>query len=244
MVLEDNPQARNALVQMLYQIDRDIQVYSTDNVETAFSDAMMATMDVFVIDIILNPQIAGDVSGFLFAEKIRLVKKYEFTPVIFITSLQDLNNSAYKLLHAYEYIEKPFDPAAVKKTLLGALNYTTPREGGKVISFRRDGILYTFEASRIIYAEVNHHAMTIHGCDKKLDVPYMTCDRFLKQVDSGDFLKCSRGTIVNRKYIENVDRRNRMIRLRGISEPVYVGMTYLKKVVECIHSDLETVLDI
>jgi len=243
LVLEDNVHARLMLQKILRRIDINLNVYCFSSADEALTKALEITFDVFLVDIILNTSIAGDVSGFIFAEKIRLIKKYGFTPIIFITSLQDLHNSSYRLIHAYEYIEKPFDQEAVARTIKTALQYTTPREHTKYISFRKDGIMYSFNVAQIVYTEVGRHVMTVYGRDKKLEVPYMTCDKFLKQADSGMFLKISRNTIVNREYIEYTDGRNRLIKLQGYDEPVLIGITYVKKVMEELVHGFENILD-
>ena len=42
-----------------------------------------------LLDIILDPRTSGDASGMKFADHIREVERYHFTPIIFITGLED-----------------------------------------------------------------------------------------------------------------------------------------------------------
>ena len=58
------------------------------------------------MDIILNISVPGDVVGIKFVENVRKIKKYEFTPSIFTTSLEDADLYAYAQLHYYRYFEK------------------------------------------------------------------------------------------------------------------------------------------
>ena len=229
LIIEDQPNSREALVQMVRKISRDIDIFSTDNAEAAYSEAMQTTIDVFLVDIILNTKKPGDVSGVIFAERIRQVGKYAFTPVIFITSLQDLELSAYRKIHCFGYIEKPFCDLEVEKLIEQALAYETKREDSKRIYFRVDGVLFSQETRDIIYVETYKHVLTIYSRNEILRVPYMTCGQFLREADAVCFVQCSRNTIINKNFIRNIDFTNRMIQLQHYENPVAIGVTYTKK---------------
>lgn len=57
-----------------------------------------------------------------------------------------------------------------------------------------------------------------------MTVPYKTCKALLKELDSEDFLMCSRGTIVNRKFVKKIDAVSRYIYLKGRSEVLELGI--------------------
>lgn len=229
LVLEDQVEAQKAITQMLRNVSDELTVFCTDNLKEAYTIALENTIDVFILDIIIRPKTAGDVSGFLFAEKLRMIEKYSFSPIIFVTALQDLELNAYKRIRSYDYIEKPFSQAEVEKTFRKALRFETPRETDKSIYFRADGILHAYRTDEIVYAEVYKHTLTIYGTRKKTDISYMTCGQFLKKVDSNDFIQCSRNTIINRNFVDNIDFTNRLIKMEGYKQAVLIGITYVKK---------------
>lgn len=50
----------------------------------------------------------------------------------------------------------------------------------------------------------------------------------LKELDSKDFVKCNRSTIVNMSYIKKIDTVNRYIYLRGSKEVLDIGAIMIK----------------
>ena len=54
----------------------------------------------------------------------------------------------------------------------------------------------------------------------------VTIKKLLEDADSPDFIQCSRSTIVNRRYINNVDFSNRIIHLKDGMGRVDIGITF------------------
>ena len=89
LILEDNRKAREALVKAVRGIGGNIGILEAETEEEARSYLFDYRIDVFILDIILTTQVPGDVSGIRFAEKVRKIESYLFTPIIFITALAD-----------------------------------------------------------------------------------------------------------------------------------------------------------
>lgn len=229
LILEDQKEVRDYLENIINGVFGEKEVYSTDNVDSAYRFAIQETIDVFLIDIILNVKVPKDVSGIIYADRIRRIEKYMFTPIIFITSLQDLELYSYRNLQCYGYIEKPFNEEEVRKIISKAMLFKTDRGEDKVIYFRKEGVLFAYKVADIIYTEVYRHTMKIFGINTQLEIPYMTCKDFLKEADVDFMIQCSRNTIINKKFIENVDFTNRIIKLKKIEMLIMIGITYVKK---------------
>lgn len=230
LILEDNLAAREHLVGIVGEVDGEKEVYSFDDIKDAYRCAMERTIDLFLIDIILDTSRPGDVSGLKFAENIREVASYRFAPIIFITSLEDSKLYTYEKLHCYSFIEKPFDEEQVKQAVAQCLQFPAGGKESKTLFFRKEGIILAAEREDITYAESREHIMHIHTRQEDvLKIPYLTLKKFLEEVDSVDFIQCSRNTVVNRKYIQNVDIPNRMIRLKGSYGAVEIGVMFKKQ---------------
>lgn len=230
LILEDNLAAREHLVRIVGEVDGEKEVYSFDDTKDAYRCAMERAVDLFLIDIILDTSRPGDVSGLKFAENIREVASYRFTPIIFITSLEDSKLYTYEKLHCYSFIEKPFDEEKVKQAVAQCLLFPAGGKGNKTLFFRKEGIILAAEREDITYAESREHIMCIHTRQEDvLKIPYLTLKKFLEEVDSVDFIQCSRNTVVNRTYIQNVDIPNRMIRLKGSYGTVEIGVMFKKQ---------------
>lgn len=232
LILEDNPVALEHLANIVQEVNTQNVVFAFNNVKDAYQCAVERTIDLFLVDIILNPNRPVDASGLTFVENLRRIEYYSFTPVIFVTSLDDARMQTYENLHCYSYIEKPFDPNRLKQIVEQCLKFpSNPKEAPKTLYFRKEGIIYTAEREDIVYAESINHVMHIHTKQGDvLKIPYITLKNLLEQADSADIIQCSRNTIVNKKYVLNVDIPNRFIQLKGDFGRIEIGVIFKKSV--------------
>lgn len=228
LIIEDKKSHMDALSHLLAELNREITVFQAFDIEKAYRISMEQHIHLFLVDIVLCPERPGDVMGLRFAQEIREVKKYMFTPLIFITSLEDPKLYSYSQLHCFEYIEKPFHAEKVKRTIAKALEFPITEDEERYVYFRKDGIVYSKSIKEIIYIENSRRKVSIHCENDVLEIPYKTCNEILAEIDSDQFIRCSRYTIVNKQYIERIDYTNRYIKLRNVEEPIEIG-AILKK---------------
>ncbi len=233
LVLEDNPLMLEYLSNIIYELDIKSEVYSYNNIKDASQCALEKEIDLFIIDIILDTSRPGDSSGLNFAENIRKVNHYGFTPIIFVTSLEDAKLYTYEKLHCYSFIEKPFDARHMQALVEQCLKYSGNSNITKTLYFRREGIILAVEREDIVYVESNHHVLFIHTQNHDvLNIPYITIKRFLADVGSNYFVQCSRNTVINKSFVHNVDIPNRMIQMKDNFGRVEIGVMYKKQMKE------------
>lgn len=231
LIIEDEDYQLEMLEQIVSAASEDVEIHTADNVALAYQILMEKTIDVFVVDIIMDTEKPGDTSGIRLVEKVRRIPKYMFTPVIFVTSLEDPDMYAYKDLNCIDYIEKPYEPEQIIPTLKKALNYTTNREEDTRINFRKDGILYPINIKDIVYMEVLKRIMHIHlASEDTLEIPYRTCKQVMEEADSPRLIQCSRSTIVNKDYILSIDVQNQYIVFKKNFGRVDIGITYKRRI--------------
>ncbi len=231
LIVEDNKIQMEMLKKLVLEVNPGVVVYTANDVRTAYQILIEKTIDVFLADIILDTTKPGDTSGVRLVERIRTIPKYMFTPVLFVTSLEDTTNYAYTDLNCLGYVEKPFSPERVKQLVEKALNYSTSKNQDATFCFRKDGILYPVKVRDILYIENLNHVVTIHTTKGgTLTVPYKPCKDLLDEVDTDSLIQCSRNTIINKDYIVNIDISNRYITLRDVEKEIEIGITYRKKV--------------
>ena len=232
LILEDNRQILNVLEELVMSVAEDEKVYATDNVGEAYKIAMETSIDVFLLDIILYTDKKGDTSGMQYAQSMRKLERYRFTPIIFITSLEDPEMYALRDLHAFGYIEKPFAPSQVKNLLRDALHFKTQKETDAMMFFRKDGILYPVKCNRVIYMELIKRKICIHMKNGDvLSIPYKSFREIMEEANYEKFVQCSRNCVINIDYIKNIDKTNRFITLEGTKTAVEMGGTFIKKIV-------------
>ena len=200
-----------------------------ESIEQAYGVLLEKTIDVFLVDIVLNTAKPGDVSGIHLVERLRQIPKYYFAPVIFVTTVEDQEIHAYKKLNCFGYIEKPYHPLQVKERIEKALYYTTEREKDIEITLKKDNILYYVRVKDIVYAESRGHVMYIYCTNGEvLDIPYVTCKRIQAET-APRLVQCARGVLVNKDYISGFDLTNRYLMLRNNMGMLLVGEKYKKK---------------
>ena len=224
MILEDQRDSRDALAQIVRSVDANARIYTVGRASNAYAIAMEHSIDLFLIDIILRPdKRGGDQSGAEFAQNIRMVERYKFTPLIFVTSLYDTKMHMYSSVHCYKFIEKPFDWDAVREVIREAMSYQTRNPEGRVVFYRTGGLLEAITITDIIYAENRQHRLKVVTENGEVRIPYRPCKEFLRELDSEDFLQCNRSTIVNRNFIERIDPANRYVYVKGRAEALEIG---------------------
>ncbi len=228
LIIEDNKAHMDALRKIVEELPRNTQIYCASDAKQAFQLALEQHIHLFLIDIILSMQKPGDVSGLNFAKEIREISKYRFTPLIFITSLEDPKLYSYSQLHCFGYIEKPFNPTQVRDTILYALDFPIRTNDERCVYFRKDRIVHSVCIKDIVYIDISRRMVKIHCTQDELEIPYKTCEEMLQELDSSSFIQCSRYCIVNRKYIEQIDYTNRFIKLKYVDTPVEIGVIMRK----------------
>lgn len=211
LLVEDNEKNMELLCDILGDIE-NICVHKAMNSETAYRYALEYNIDLFVVDIILNPSIFADISGLKFIESMRSIDKYKFTPIIITTSLEDPKFYTYSYLHCFCYFEKPYDKEELKKSIIEALEYKTTKKAKKFYFYKSDGMIYSVKTKNIVYFQTVDR-ITYIQCEngKVLCTPYKSCKNILLELNSERFLRCSNNTIVNVRFIKGIDIANRYI---------------------------------
>ena len=223
LILEDKKSHRDVLYNIISDLKEDVEIYMAANARSAYQISMENHIHLFLVDIILHPEKPGDVMGLRFAQEMRETKKYQFTPLIFITSLEDPQLYSYSQLQCFYYIEKPFDPVMVRETVRRALHFPLADDTDRSVYFRKDGIVYAKQKKDIIYIENTRRKVVIHCVNDTLELPYKTFGQVMKEIDSNQFIQCSRQMIINKNYIEHIDYANRYVKLKQIDAPVEIG---------------------
>lgn len=233
LIVEDNSIQREMMRKLVSEASSEVNIFDVGTMRDAFDVLLENTIDVFIVDIILNKDTKGDISGVKLVNVIRDIPQYMFTPVIFVTSLEDPELFAYSNLHCFSYLEKPFSHDDAKEMIRNALTYTTPRKEQDVLCIRKGGVLFPYKINEIIYIESLNRDITIYIEGGKVEkLPYMTCKKILQEANNSSLIQCSRGVIVNRNYIESIDKINRYLTIKGCNERLNIGGTYLQNLVE------------
>lgn len=237
LILDDDSEMQDELERIVQEVNRDIIIYKTGTLAAAYQIAVEHKISLFLVDIIVDVSKRGDVSGLTFVEKIRALELYAFVPVIFITTLADPEMYAYRKLHCYGYLQKPILYEETKRLIEQALKFEQPAKEEGNLYFRRDGVIYAVDKKEIIYIKSHAGKVTIRTVQDEIVVYYRNCRDILSELDSDRFLQCSRGTIVNKTYIANIDVVNRVVHLTKDYGNIEISVRMKKHFLERVQQD-------
>lgn len=235
MVLEDCVENKEALETMIRSISNDIHVFSVSTKKAAKELIESAkTFDLFFLDINLEPNKTGDISGIEFAKEIRFISGYEFTPIVFVTSLASLEILSYRETQCYRYLIKPYQKEEVLEIVHKVINYKKEKKE-KQITIKKDGINYRIKTSDIVFLKAVPRGVELKLVHETVFVKYFSLKQILEEIGLDFFVQCHRMYAININYMEYADLVNRMIKMKGYQEIVEIGVTYKNVIRSLIH---------
>lgn len=154
----------------------------------------------------------GVLNGIDTAEKIR--QRDTRVQIVYVTNYSKYMKTAYKV-HAFDFIEKPFNMSEIFRVLTDYITYAKESEAAS-ISFivengcrveNTDNICYLYFMSRK-NVEVGTSFETYYVLENLADI--------YERLDKDQFFESYKGTIINLKYVEGYNSKLKLgIRLRG-----------------------------
>ena len=76
LIIEDDENQLKMLEQLVLSVNDEVEICKAQNEIAAYNILMEKTIDVFMVDIILNAKKPGDTAGVRIVRKLRTVEKY------------------------------------------------------------------------------------------------------------------------------------------------------------------------
>ena len=206
LILEDELTSLQALSEILTTYSDDIRVHKASSLKEA-KDLLDQEIryGLFLLDVNLSGEDREDIGGILFAREIRERFEYTFTPIVMVTAIGNMEMQAYRELHCYQYIMKPFRREQVEEVVQKVLEKES-REKPPVIVVKKDGINYQLKCEDIRYLEAIPRGTRLHLVTENWDVPYVTLRQMLLKMPKGMFAQCHRMYAVNKNEVEKVNK--------------------------------------
>lgn len=230
LILEDEEQSREVLTRMLQNMSSEVTVDAAADLATArlLLDSTVS-FDLFLLDINLCPQDTEDKSGLLFAEEIRAIRQYEFTPLVMITSIAGLEIDAYRKLHCYQYIVKPYVQEEIQELVDKVLFHIQAEQQPSII-VKKEGINYKISCDEIVYCKAISRGVCICMKKEQMEVPYLSIRQLLEKLPKNLFFQCHRMFVVNKNAVRYYDLVNQVIQVEGYDTTIDIGVTYKAEV--------------
>lgn len=196
----------------------------TDDPHKAFCYIEENHADVFFLDI----DFKTDINGLELADKIKKANINAY--IIFISEHLNFVFSSFKV-HPFDFLPKPITKNVLKKTIEEIIFDNRIRnEKSKIndkILVRQAGAQVYIDKQDIIFIERVLNKTIIHTTANNYHT-YQSLDFYDKAlVEDGRFVRCHRAYLVNKHYINEVDRINMQISLNN-GDACYIGRKYKK----------------
>lgn len=208
LVLEDDCIQLKTLSAIIKQSGDMYQVYETTNTVEALKIAQQEMIDLFYIDINLKNE-----SGLKFALEIRKIEGYRLTWIIFVTIYKEYMLSAFKKIHCYDYILKPYNKENIQiitKLLLSESSAqvaaTVIREKFIIVPIKN--IQVKIFINEIIFVEVFIRTSIIHTINGSFTIDYLSLKKLNSIIEHKNIFQSHRSYLVNIKYINKIEKTN------------------------------------
>lgn len=229
LILEDSKDCLKAITAMVEKVSEHVcavPVNSLEEARAALDDRAQPPFQAFLLDINLKTDDNADTSGITFAREVRMHKEYVFTPIVMITSLANMELTAYRELHCYQYLVKPYNEEDIQK-LVGKLLFLSQQGETRdaFVIVKKDSINYKIFCKDIICIKAVPRGVHFVLLKEEMKVLYVSIRQLLEKLPSDKFLQVHRMCVVNQDYINYVDTVNGLIRMKN-GEQVEIGITY------------------
>ena len=214
LILEDSKECLDAITVMVERVSGHVCAVPVNSLEEARAalDEAQPLFQAFLLDINLDIDDSEDISGITFAREVRMRKEYAFTPIIMITSLANMELTAYRELHCYQYLVKPYNEEDIRK-LVGKLLFLSQqgetREDYVVV--KKDSINYKIFCKDIVCIKAVPRGVNFVLLKEEMKVLYLSIRQLLEKLPGDRFLQVHRMCVVNQDYIDYVDTVNGLI---------------------------------
>ncbi|MBC2581411.1 LytTR family DNA-binding domain-containing protein [Clostridium sp. DJ247] len=231
LIVEDDEYQRRNLVKMIEDIDCTYNILEAANLKEARKLLKNNNIDLFYLDISL-----GTESGLDLASEIRKNPRYKFTWIIFITTHKKYMLEAFKEIHCYDYIIKPYDKEKVKEVTIAltenSISKIEDNSKRKSVIFDVEDLLIKLYTSEIIFVEVYIRTCYVHTKLGKYTVKNLSLKKLTKMINDEAFIQSHRAYIVNKQYIREIRKGTRSweISFKGYDETALLGTRFKKAV--------------
>lgn len=240
LVVEDDVVQRRNFIKMIKELDENMTIYEADNEQTALEIAKENNIDFFYLDISLKAS-----SGLHLALRLREIDKYELSWIVFITTYKQYALSAFKKIHCYDYILKPYNKEQVKnmtKLIISHIDGNKSdykKEIQKYVLFEKNKIKIKVFLKDIYFIEVMLRNTIVHTVQGKYEIERMSLKKVLDLVKDDFIIQAHRSYIINTNYVKQIEKvtsTSWKASFYNYNEAAFIGAKYKDNVDEILRS--------
>ncbi len=170
-----------------------------------------------------------DYNGMILADQIRKMGQYNFTPIVFITSMPTREIEAYRQIGWCYYLLKPFTDQELEAILEKVLvdYFDAQKKDMSQITLDYKGHTQKVYLEDIAYVEYKLRRILIKfiNDEEPHRYKYMPLKQFAKDL-SDDFIQIHQSLLVNKKHIKNIDRNRHTMVVHGADRALPIGSSF------------------
>lgn len=226
MLVEDDASTVKLIKQYISEMNQNAITISFSKAAEALQYAKKEVIGLFILDIQLL-----DYKGTSLARQIRSMAEYKYTPIIFATALAGEELIAYREIKCYSFLIKPFSKAEFQKAFSDALGLSKQIAAvPKTIRIEQKQFIFEYEVRNIMYIESFGKRIAIHTRDNDAGggdtISGYSLAKMLQLIDNPAVIQCHKSFLVNREYIDKIDKQQRIICLKYSTAQIPVGNKY------------------
>ncbi len=216
ILVEDDSMQREILKTMIHSIYESIEIYEADSKSSALEIIRNNYINMFLIDISLKES-----SGLDLARDIRNIPKYEFSELIFLTTHLDYMIQAFKQIHCYDYILKPYRKSDVQAMLnklidkeMNNLSNENNDSNKELVIKIRATVFIRVKIHDILFIEVKGRDCEINTINGPYTYTNISLKKILELINCDYIVQSHKSFAVNKNYIFKIEKLD--IRLSSI----------------------------
>lgn len=227
LLVEDERIQREALASIIKANFVDVRIYEAASKTEALKVVNEKDIHLFFIDIHLK-----DSSGLELAKKIRQYENHALTGIVFVTGEVIHIIEAFKNIHCYDFIVKPYKEKDIIKIIDIFLNSSplkSIKEGKYTFIDIDSSISVKLYHNDIIYIEYSDKSCNIHTINGVYKVKRTSLIKILNIINDDEIIQTHRSFAVNLKYVTEIEKTYEKvwnIKLRGCDDVVLLSYTY------------------
>lgn len=205
LIIEDDIYQRKNLITVIKELRDKCGIFQADCKEDALKIADENEIDLFFVDLVLKNS-----SGLDFARMIRNNLRYRLKCIVFITAHINYMLEAFKEVHCYDYLIKPYDKEKIKEIITVFLKN---KEDDNSRKMKKKYIILKSSSQEIkqylddiIFIEVYIRKIIVHTKSGEFWLNNISLSRIKKLINECNIFQSHRSYLINLDYIEKVDK--------------------------------------
>lgn len=215
------------LSNLISEINPEVKIYHEKFINCVIEKISGINIDALFISIHSNQQEYIEV-----AFRIRKIKKYQFTPIIFFAKDTKYELEAFHKVHCYDFLVSPMTKIELIKKFKGIIiDYFGDCEGDQLnkikLEFKDSKRLV--DAKNILYIEYINRRIVIHIMDEMINYKYLSLKQFSCELPK-HFIRIHQSFIVNKNNVKEINLSRNVVVMNSREEEIPIGRSYRKSV--------------